>query len=1218
MAIVGVVAFVTSWLGSSCVEWAAERQLLAIRDEYLLAVMRQEMGWFDLNDAGTLSARLNENCIQIRDGIGVKFGQLFLFFSMFVGGFTLGFVRGWQLAIVMTATLPLLAVSGYFMMLMLTTAGESARKAYGEAGAVAEENLSNMRTVAAFGAEKKSLSRYCTALDGNDGTKEMLGKSFGMGTVMGVMFLTYALGFWYGGQLVADSLEDGCGVGECVVDCPPTGCPTGCFYGGDALTVFFSIVIAAFVIGQAGPNFTAMVKASTAMNDIYTLIDRESKIDPYTTDGIRSGELRGDIEFKDVEFRYPSRNESPIFAQLNLKIKAGQTVAFVGSSGCGKSTTIQLIQRFYDVDNGSILVDGADVRDYNVQWLRDQMAMVTQEPRLFNETITENIRYGRLDASHEDVVDAGKSANAHKFIEEFPDGYETRVGEAGGQLSGGQKQRVAIARAVIRNPKILILDEATSALDNESERIVQMTLDKLITETKRTTIIIAHRLSTIRHADRIFVLDDVVSDGSVVVEQGTHNELMAIENGLYYNLVQSQELTLDDQEQLGVVRKLTSSLSFAKTASMHQEASLAKLSSKYSLVALEGEQKKASFAESARIEETKKWWKREKKEKVPDTKPAPSMIRILNSIRSDWWKLGVGILGALVNGATFPVFAIVFGQFIAVYFNCDPNYVRSESAFWACMFVALSVSVFLSSTIQFFFFEWAGQILVRGLRADTFDALLHQEISFFDSPENSTGSLSSILSSEVMLVKGWISDNTGIYVQNFATLIYAIIIAFIASPQLAGVTLAGFFILMPASYFEMQAMKGSSDDVGAAATKPGFILNETVSNIKIVTSFCLQKEMRRNYVSVLADGYVLGRRKAWIFGLFFGFSQAAQYEVQALAYWYGAKLLEEGKITDVAAMLTAIFALIFAAMGFGQTAVFATDTAKAKDASRNVYYILDRVSKIDSRNPDGEELNIKGSLEIDHINFSYPQRQDVAVYKDLAFSVKVGSTVALVGESGCGKSTVVQLLERFYDVDTGADGRNGKILVDSCDVRDHRVSSLRSQIGLVSQEPVLFDTTIRENILYGRTDATDEEVVEAGKMANAHNFIMDFPDGYDTRVGKGGGKLSGGQKQRVAIARAMLRDPKILLLDEATSALDSESERVVQQALDELLAKKKRTTLVIAHRLSTIKGADQIVVLSNEDKLGSVVAEKGTHSELIAKNGIYAKLVKIAAAAGDV
>eukprot|EP01071_Lankesteria_metandrocarpae_P010936 Lankesteria_metandrocarpae@DN5386_c0_g1_i1.p1 len=1136
---------------------------------------------------------------------------------MFVGGFIIGYIRGWKLALVMTATLPALAAAGYFMMIMITTAGDAARKAYGDAGAVVEESLSNMRTVASFGAEKKSLSRYCGALDKNQSRKALLGKATGMGAVFGIMFMTYALGFWYGGKLVADSLVAGC-TPTCVTDCP-----SDCFYGGDALSVFFSIVIAAFALGQAGPNFSAMVKAYAGANDLIELIDRKSSIDPYSKEGIKSGELRGDIEFKDVKFAYPTRSGVPVFETLNLKIKAGETVAFVGSSGCGKSTTIQLIQRFYDVDDGAVLIDGADVRDYNLQWLRNQVAMVTQEPRLFDDTIAENIRYGRLDAAKEEVESAAKSANADKFIQDFPDKYDTQVGEAGGQLSGGQKQRVAIARAVIRNPKILILDEATSALDNESERIVQMTLDKLIKETKRTTIIIAHRLSTVRNADRIIVLDNTNGDGSAVVEQGTHDELMAVDNGLYYNLVKGQEMNMEDAEEAGVIQKLTSQLSFAKKDdNLQRKVSLAKLSSKYSLVALEGEQTKASFIESARLSgimetPTKKWWKREKKIETVEEKPAPSFYRVMSCIRDDWWKLIVGSLGALVNGATFPIFAVIFAQFISVYFSPDPDYIRQKSAFWSGIFVALAISVLLSSTTQYFFFEWAGQLLVRKLREDTFDSLLHQEIAYFDESQNSTGSLSSLLSSDIMLIKGWISDNTGIIVQNFATLLYAIIIAFVASPELAGVVLAAFFVLMPASYLEMKAMKGSSDTIGSAAETPGYVLGETVSNIRVVTSFCLHTEMRDNYRKVLNTGYKLGRRNALVFGLFFGFSQFAQYEVQAFAYWYGSKLLEEGKITDVSKMLMAIFALIFAAMGFGQTAVFATDSSKAKEASRNVYYVLDRVSKIDSRRPDGEEISVKGDIKVDRINFTYPQRPDTSVYKNLSFSVTPGTTVALVGESGCGKSTVVQLLERFYDVNNGLSGRDGGIAVDDCDVRDHRISSLRSQIGLVSQEPVLFDTTIRENILYGRVDANDEEITEAAKMANAHSFIMDFPDGYDTRVGKGGGKLSGGQKQRVAIARAMLRDPKILLLDEATSALDSESERVVQQALDELLAKKKRTTLVIAHRLSTIKGADQIVVLSNEDKLGSVVAEKGTHSELIAKNGIYAKLVKIAAAAGD-
>jgi len=281
----------------------------------------------------------------------------------------------------------------------------------------------------------------------------------------------------------------------------------------------------------------------------------------------------------------------------------------------------------------------------------------------------------------------------------------------------------------------------------------------------------------------------------------------------------------------------------------------------------------------------------------------------------------------------------------------------------------------------------------------------------------------------------------------------------------------------------------------------------------------------------------------------------------------------------------------------GQMATFAPDFAKAKVAAASIFQIVDRVPPIDNSSAEGTRLDsVKGNIQFNNVLFSYPTRPDVKVLKGLSLSVKSGETLALVGSSGCGKSTVVSLLERFYELESG------HVLLDGIDITSMNVSWLRNQFGIVGQEPILFATTIRENIAYGKPDATEEEIIAAATAANAHSFISTLPDGYDTYVGEKGTQLSGGQKQRVAIARAIIRNPKILLLDEATSALDSESEKIVQEALDRV--REGRTTIVIAHRLSTIQNASKIAVIDS----GRVV-ETGTHTELLAERGLYYNLV---------
>ncbi|XP_031794384.1 ATP-dependent translocase ABCB1-like [Sarcophilus harrisii] len=356
------------------------------------------------------------------------------------------------------------------------------------------------------------LHRYNRKLEEakNIGIKKAITANISMGIAFLLIYASYALAFWYGTSLILSNE----------------------YSIGQVLTVFFSILMGAYSIGQASPNIAAFANARGAACEIFRIIDNNPTIDSYSMNGHKPDNIKGNLEFKNVHFTYPSRKEVKILKGLNLKVYSGQTVALVGNSGCGKSTTIQLIQRLYDPTEGMVTIDGQDIRTLNVRYLREITGVVSQEPVLFATTIAENIRYGREDVTMEEIEKAVKEANAYDFIMKLPHKFDTLVGERGAQLSGGQKQRIAIARALVRNPKILLLDEATSALDTESEAVVQVALDKA--REGRTTIVIAHRLSTVRNADIIAGFE-----GGVIVEQGNHDELMKQE-GVYFKLVTMQ------------------------------------------------------------------------------------------------------------------------------------------------------------------------------------------------------------------------------------------------------------------------------------------------------------------------------------------------------------------------------------------------------------------------------------------------------------------------------------------------------------------------------------------------------------------------------------------------------------------------------------------------------------------------------------------------------
>ncbi|PIA50393.1 hypothetical protein AQUCO_01300853v1 [Aquilegia coerulea] len=935
--------------------------------------------------------------------------------------------------------------------------------------------------------------------------------------------------------------------------------------GGESFTTMLNVVIAGLSLGMGAPNISTFFRARAAAYPIFSMIERKTISKASNKTGQTLDKVEGHLQFKDICFSYPSRPDVVIFDKLCLNIPSGKIVALVGGSGSGKSTVISLIERFYEPLSGNIYLDGNEISELELKWLRRQIGLVNQEPALFATSIHENILYGKDDATLEDVTRAAKLSGALSFINNLPHQFETQVGERGIQLSGGQKQRIAISRAILKNPSILLLDEATSALDAESEKSVQEALDRVMVG--RTTVVVAHRLSTVRNADMIAVVQ-----GGKIVETGNHDELMSHPHGVYASLVEVQEEDhANSHPSLDYTHGRPPSLKYSREMS----------------------HRATSIGQSFRSEDS---ISRCDVEGTNVMKPKHVSVRRLYAMAAPDWIYGVlGTIGAIVYGAQIPLFALGLSQALVSYYM-EWDSTQREIKKIALLFCGGAILTIIFQTIQHFSFGIMGERLTLRTREMMFAAILRNEIGWFDETNNSSSILSSRLEADATLLRTIVVDRATILLQNISLTLVSFIIGFILNWRITLVILAVYPLIISGHISEKLFIQGYGGNLSKTYLKANMLAGEAVSNIRTVAAFCAEDKVIDLYARELTEPSKRSFSRGQIAGLFYGVSQFFIFSSYGLALWYGSVLMGREQ-ASFQSIMKSFMVLIVTALSMAETLALAPDLFKGHQMAASVFELLDRKTQVTV--DVGEELTkIDGNIEIRNVGFSYPSRIDVVIFKGFNLQVSAGKSMALVGSSGSGKSSIISLILRFYDPTAG------RVMIDGKDIKKLKLKSLRTFIGLVQQEPALFATSIYENIIYGKDNASEAEVIEAAKIANAHNFISSLPEGYSTKVGERGVQLSGGQKQRVAIARAVLKNPKILLLDEATSALDVESERIVQQALDRIMM--NRTTVMVAHRLSTIQNADQISVLQD----GKIV-EQGSHSTLLEKKGAYYSLVSL-------
>ncbi len=907
--------------------------------------------------------------------------------------------------------------------------------------------------------------------------------------------------------------------------------------------------------------------------------------------------VTGDVVFNDVTFGY-LRSE-PVLRGFDLTVTAGETLALVGPSGSGKSTISLLLPRFYEVQSGSVRLDGVDVRDATFDSLRRQIGVVFEESFLFSDTAAANIAYGRPDATHDEIVAAARAAEAHEFIVALPEGYESRLGEGGLTLSGGQRQRLALARALLTDPRVLVLDDATSAIDSGVEEEIHATLRRLMRG--RTTLLVAHRRSTLRLADRIAVIDK-----GTVVDIGTHDQLLA-RCRLYRLLLAGpgtgiEEPAVDEAdagEGLEPSDGVTPAAWQTPAEPVGFQGAIGPRNPTSSAVSVFGGGGGGMGARSgdgmalaptpdliAAVAALPPPVDRPDVDVAGESRSDPgfTLRRFLRPYR--WPLVGGLVLVVLDTLATLAGPALVS-------VGIDQGVVaRSQRGLWIASagFLALVLADWVDVWALQRYTGRTAERLLFALRIRIFAHLQRLGIDYYE--REMAGRIMTRMTTDVEALSTLLQNGLITGVVAVLTLVGVAVVLMVMNVEL---WLATCTVLVPLVAATIWFRRLSDRAYGTARERIATVnanLQESVSGVRVAQAYGRQErnidDFRRD-----AQGHLDARMRAQrLVATYFPFVEMLSEVAAAVVLGVGASLVDGGGLSagELIAFLLYLDLLFSPIQQLSQ--VFDT-YQQARASLAKIGELLAIAPTVATAVEPVDPGRLQGAIRLEGVRFRYRDAQADAL-AGIDLDIAAGESVALVGETGAGKSTVLKLVARFYDP------TSGRVLIDGHPLTDLDLGSFRRQLGYVPQEPFLFSGSLRDNIAYGRPDATDAEVEEAARAVGAHEFIAAV-GGYHHAVTERGRSLSSGQRQLVALARARLVDPAILLLDEATSTLDLASEARVTQAMR--LVATGRTSLLIAHRLQTAMGADRIIVIDD-----GRVAEQGSHDELLAREGRYAAM----------
>jgi ATP-binding cassette, subfamily B, bacterial len=1195
-----VIAALVNFVSSYIRRWVGGRVSLDVQYDLRNAIherlQRLDFAGHDRLQTGQLVSRASSDLGLIQ--------QLLAFLPIMLGNLVLVLVAlvvmlvlSPLLAVVMLVTLPVLAIVSMRLRTTIFPATWDAQQRQGEVAGVVDEAVTGVRVVKGFGQEDRELAHLAesaTALFSSRSRLVRLQARY-TPTLQIVPALAQVAVLALGGWL---ALEGRLSLGAFL-----------------AFSTYLGQMVAP--VRMMALMFAFAQQARAGAHRILDVLDANPVV-VERPDAVELPPAAGDVRFEGIRFGYTQRE--PVLDGFDLHVRAGEVVALVGASGSGKSTVTALLPRFYDVAAGRITIDGLDVRDVTFDSLRRQVGVVFEDPFLFSDEIAANIAYGRPDATDDEVHAAAGAAGADGFIRALPDGYRTVVGERGHTLSGGQRQRVALARAILTNPRILVLDDATSAVDANTEEAIHATLREVMRD--RTTILIAHRRSTLRLADRIAVIE-----AGHVVDLGTHEELVA-RSSRYRTLLAGVDdgFEADDDGALAAARDALDALERvdepdpARADAVLDDPDVGGVTSSLwvrtdldlpiARADVLGPPKVApgggrgmgggvgNMALAATPELLAALDKLGPATDLPNVDVAAAAeaqegaFRVTRFVRPWTRALALGFVLVALDAAL-----TLMGP-LMIRYGVDHGIEADDGGA-----LRLAVLLFLGAVLA----DWVvmriytvitgrtAERLLFALRVKIFAHLQRLSLDYYDREMG--GRVMTRMTTDVDALAQLVQTGLISAVVGLLTCTGVFVFLVILSPPLA---LAAASVLLPlaaATWWYQHRSDAAYEKARDSIATVNANLQESLSGVRVAQAYVREDRNITGFRDVNAHyrDARLGAHR--LIAIYFP-SVMLLADLGAVAVLLaGDHLVATGAVTTGVVIAFLLYLNQFFAPIQQLSQVFDQWQQAAASVDKIAELLETPTGTPPAEHPLQPRRPARGEVRFEGVRFRYasagPDGDEALAGVDLR--IAPGETVALVGETGAGKSTVVKLIARFYDP------TEGRITSDGIDLRDLDLGAYRRTLGYVPQEAFLFTGTIRDNIAYGRPDATDAEVEAAARAVGAHELVAGLPGGYLAPVSERGRSLSAGERQLIALARAQLVDPAILLLDEATSQLDLASEARVQQAMG--VVASGRTTVLVAHRLPTARQADRILVVEH----GHVV-ETGTHDHLVALGGRYAQL----------